>query len=82
MESPKASTGKTSPDSYVQIVQWARDGKLIVAVERTARSEIETAWQRTDIKGDSASSRRTITSRLARVAATAYPPAQSGPGRV
>lgn len=38
-------------DSVGQIVQWARDGKLIVAVERTALSEIETAWQRTIIKG-------------------------------
>jgi hypothetical protein len=47
----KGLDGQNVADSYGQIVQWARDGKLIVAVERTALSEIETAWQRTDIKG-------------------------------
>jgi NADPH2:quinone reductase len=37
--------------SYSQIVQWARDGQLIVGIDRTPLSEIETAWQRTDLKG-------------------------------
>jgi NADPH2:quinone reductase len=36
---------------YNQIAPWARDGRLIVGIERTPLSEVGTAWQRTDLKG-------------------------------
>jgi len=36
---------------YAQIVGWARDGTLTFDVERVPLSEIETAWQRTDLRG-------------------------------
>jgi hypothetical protein len=32
-------------------VQWTRDGKLVVGIERVPLSDIEIAWQRTDLGG-------------------------------
>ena len=49
-----AASGLDGPaiaESYAQIAQWVRDGKLAVGIERTPLSEVETAWQRTDLKG-------------------------------
>ncbi len=36
---------------YGQIVQWAQNGTLTFDLERVPLSEIETAWQRTDLRG-------------------------------
>lgn len=36
---------------YGQIVEWTQSGELTFEVERVALSDIETAWQRTDLKG-------------------------------
>lgn len=47
----KGLDGHTVADAYAQIVQWTRDGKLIVGIERAPLSDIETAWQRTDLVG-------------------------------
>jgi NADPH:quinone reductase-like Zn-dependent oxidoreductase len=47
----KGLDGQTVADAYAQIVQWTRDGKLAVGIERTPLSDIETAWQRTDLNG-------------------------------
>jgi NADPH2:quinone reductase len=47
----KGLDGPTVAAAYAQIVHWARDGRLDVRVERAPLSEIETAWQRTDLKG-------------------------------
>lgn len=60
----KGLDGQNVPDSYGQIVQWAHDGKLIVAVERTALSEIETAWQTYRHQRQTTCHPRTTTSRL------------------
>jgi len=32
-------------------VQWTREGKLVAGIERAALGDIETAWQRTDLRG-------------------------------
>ena len=47
----KGLDGQAVADAYGQIVQWARDGKLIAGIDRTPLSDIETAWQRTDLGG-------------------------------
>lgn len=47
----KGLDAQTVTDAYNQIVQWTRDGKLIVGIERTPLSDIEAAWQRTDLSG-------------------------------
>ncbi|MFI5907988.1 zinc-binding dehydrogenase [Dactylosporangium sp. NPDC051541] len=36
---------------YAQVVDWARSGDLVFAVERARLSDIETAWRRTDLHG-------------------------------
>ena len=38
-------------DAYNQVVQWAIDGTLTFDLERASLSQIETAWQRTDLRG-------------------------------
>lgn len=43
--------GQAVADAYGQIVRWTRDGKLVVGIDRTPLSDIETAWQRTDLGG-------------------------------
>jgi NADPH2:quinone reductase len=44
-----------SPDTiaevYEQIVRWTRSGQLTFAVETVPLSDIETAWQRTNLHG-------------------------------
>jgi hypothetical protein len=58
--------------AYDRVVQWARDGTLTFDLEQVPLSQIETAWQPTDLRGR----------RLGRAALTAPPPVPlSGGGR-
>lgn len=41
----------TMAETYQQIVEWTRSGDLTFAVERVPLSDIEAAWQRTDLRG-------------------------------
>lgn len=43
--------GPAVADACGQIVQWTREGKLDVGIERALLGDIETAWQRTDLRG-------------------------------
>jgi hypothetical protein len=36
---------------YGQIVRWTRSGELTFDVETVSLSDVETAWQRTDLHG-------------------------------
>jgi NADPH:quinone reductase-like Zn-dependent oxidoreductase len=47
----KGLDGATMMDAYNQVVQWARDGTLTFDLEQVPLSQIETAWQRTDLRG-------------------------------
>jgi NADPH:quinone reductase-like Zn-dependent oxidoreductase len=47
----KGITGETMMDAYNQVVAWAREGRLTFGIEQVPLSQIETAWQRTDLKG-------------------------------
>jgi hypothetical protein len=47
----KGITGETMMDAYNRVVAWARDGRLTFGIDRVRVSRIETAWQRTDLKG-------------------------------
>ncbi len=42
---------QTMEEVYQQIVTWTRSGELTFDVEKVPLREIETAWQRTDLKG-------------------------------
>ncbi|BEL03956.1 hypothetical protein Q0Z83_021470 [Actinoplanes sichuanensis] len=42
---------KTMPEVYEQVVTWTRSGELTFDVLTVPLSDIETAWQRTDLKG-------------------------------
>ncbi|MCU7724829.1 zinc-binding alcohol dehydrogenase family protein [Actinoplanes sp. KI2] len=42
---------ETMGAAYGQVVEWARTGQLTFALERVPLSDIETAWQRTDLRG-------------------------------
>ncbi|WP_182899130.1 zinc-binding alcohol dehydrogenase family protein [Microbispora sp. H10830] len=42
---------QTMDEVYQQIVAWTRSGELTFDVEKVPLSDIETAWQRTDLKG-------------------------------
>ncbi|SNS70673.1 NADPH2:quinone reductase [Streptosporangium subroseum] len=42
---------QTMDEAYQQIVTWKRSGELTFDVEKVPLSDIETAWQRTDLKG-------------------------------
>lgn len=42
---------QTMGEVYGQIVTWARSGELTFDVEKVPLSDIETAWQRTDLRG-------------------------------
>ncbi|GLX09247.1 zinc-binding alcohol dehydrogenase family protein [Microbispora sp. NBRC 16548] len=42
---------QTMDGAYQQIVTWTRSGELTFDVEKVPLSDIETAWQRTDLKG-------------------------------
>lgn len=38
-------------DAYSQVVEWTRDGSLTFDLERVPLSQIETTWQRADLRG-------------------------------
>lgn len=38
-------------EAYGQVVTWARSGELTFDVAKVPLSDIETAWQRTDLRG-------------------------------
>jgi NADPH:quinone reductase-like Zn-dependent oxidoreductase len=42
---------ETMGEMYAQIVEWTQSGELTFDVERVPLSDIETAWQRTDLQG-------------------------------
>ncbi|MFB4284348.1 MULTISPECIES: zinc-binding dehydrogenase [unclassified Nonomuraea] len=42
---------QTMDEVYQQVVTWTRSGELAFDVEKVPLSDIETAWQRTDLKG-------------------------------
>jgi NADPH2:quinone reductase len=42
---------ETMGEAYGQIVQWAQSGELTFDVEKVPLSDIEAAWQRTDLRG-------------------------------
>ncbi|MEV5741872.1 zinc-binding alcohol dehydrogenase family protein [Microbispora rosea] len=42
---------RTMDEVYQRIVAWTRSGELTFDVEKVPLSDIETAWQRTDLKG-------------------------------
>ncbi|MEU8277077.1 zinc-binding alcohol dehydrogenase family protein [Microbispora bryophytorum] len=42
---------RTMEEVYQRIVTWTRSGELTFDMEKVPLSDIETAWQRTDIKG-------------------------------
>ncbi|MEW9529517.1 zinc-binding alcohol dehydrogenase family protein [Microbispora sp. NPDC049125] len=42
---------QTMNEVYQQIVTWTRSGELTFDLEKVPLSDIETAWQRTDLKG-------------------------------
>ena len=47
----KGLDGATMMDAYNQVVQWARDGSLTFDLETVPLSQVESAWQRTDLRG-------------------------------
>lgn len=47
----KGLDGSTMMDAYHQVVQWARDGTLTFDLEQVPLSQIQAAWQRTDLRG-------------------------------
>lgn len=47
----KGLDGMTMMAAYNQVVQWASDGSLTFDLEQVPLSQIETAWQRTDLRG-------------------------------
>jgi NADPH2:quinone reductase len=47
----KGLDARAVADAYGQIVQWTRDGNLVIGIERAPLSDIQTAWQRTDLNG-------------------------------
>jgi NADPH:quinone reductase-like Zn-dependent oxidoreductase len=42
---------KTMGEVYGQVVKWAQSGELTFDVEKAPLTDIETAWQRTDLRG-------------------------------
>jgi NADPH:quinone reductase-like Zn-dependent oxidoreductase len=47
----KGFNPETMNEAYGQIVSWTRDGELTFDVVRVPLSDIESAWQRTDLRG-------------------------------
>ena len=47
----KGFAPETMGAAYGQVVEWARTGQLTFALERVPLSDIEAAWQRTDLRG-------------------------------
>jgi NADPH2:quinone reductase len=42
---------ETMGEAYGQVLEWAANGELTFALERVPLSDIEAAWQRTDLHG-------------------------------
>jgi len=42
---------ETMGAAYAQVVEWATNGQLTFGLERVPLSDIEAAWQRTDLHG-------------------------------
>ncbi|SNS98125.1 hypothetical protein SAMN05421812_102611 [Asanoa hainanensis] len=47
----KGLSPETMQEVYGQVVTWTRSGVLTFDVVRVPLSDIETAWQRTDLRG-------------------------------
>jgi NADPH2:quinone reductase len=47
----KGLDGQTMMDAYQQVVQWAACGELTFDLEQAPLSDIESAWQRTNLRG-------------------------------
>jgi NADPH:quinone reductase-like Zn-dependent oxidoreductase len=47
----KGLDATTMMQAYQQAVQWAQDGALTFDLERVPLSQIQTAWQRSDLRG-------------------------------
>ncbi|MFI6316554.1 zinc-binding alcohol dehydrogenase family protein [Nonomuraea sp. NPDC050556] len=47
----KGLSPQTMGEAYGQVVAWAQSGELTFEVEKVPLSDIERAWQRTDLKG-------------------------------
>jgi NADPH:quinone reductase-like Zn-dependent oxidoreductase len=47
----KGLSPQTMQEAYSQVVTWAQSGELTFDVVKVALSDIETAWQRTDLRG-------------------------------
>ena len=47
----KGLSPETMGAAYGQVLEWAAGGRLTFGVEEVPLSEIETAWQRTDLRG-------------------------------
>ncbi|MBM7787122.1 quinone oxidoreductase family protein [Tenggerimyces flavus] len=47
----KGFTAESMGEAFAQIVEWSRSGSLTFSVERVPLSDIEAAWQRTDLGG-------------------------------
>jgi len=47
----KGLNAETIGEVYEQILTWTRAGELIFDVEKVPLSDVETAWQRTDLRG-------------------------------
>ena len=47
----KGFDAETIGEVYEQVLTWTRAGELTFDVERVPLSDIETAWQRTDLRG-------------------------------
>ncbi len=44
-------SAESMAQAYQQVVEWTRSGELVFSVERVPLADIESAWQRTDLKG-------------------------------
>lgn len=44
-------SAESMAEAYRQVVDWTRSGELVFSVERVPLADIESAWQRTDLKG-------------------------------
>jgi NADPH:quinone reductase-like Zn-dependent oxidoreductase len=47
----KGLNAETMPQVYEQVLTWTRAGELTFDLEKVPLSDIETAWQRTDLRG-------------------------------
>jgi NADPH2:quinone reductase len=44
-------SAESMAEAYRQVVDWTRSGELVFSVERVPLADIESAWQRTDLRG-------------------------------